>query len=84
MTLKRSIFVVFQHAATLLLVGALVTACASQPKKYRKKKECDCPKWNQLRAEPGNSVRACGIDQPSTYFCHPRIHIQTFSQNDPS
>lgn len=64
---------IFRLAATLLLVGSLVTSCASQPKKYRKKKECDCPKWNQLQAEPGNSVRACGNDRPSMYFCLPEI-----------
>lgn len=73
MALKRSISVFFQHTATLLLIGYLFTACASQPKKYRKKKECDCPKWNRIQSEPENSLRAFGNDRPTTYFCHPEI-----------
>lgn len=39
-------------AALLILVA---TGCRSQPSKYRKHKECECPKWNhrQLPREDG-------------------------------
>ena len=44
--------------AVLLFVAVFSTACgSSKPAKYRKKRECDCPKWNQLPA-PVNGVRA--------------------------
>jgi hypothetical protein len=28
-------------------IAAILTGCASTPKKYRRVKDCDCPKWNQ-------------------------------------
>jgi hypothetical protein len=44
----------------------------SQPKKYRKKKECNCPKWNQRgQADPRNSVRPLAEPTASPYYCGP-------------
>lgn len=43
----------------LFLLGLLLfTACASQPSKYRKKKECECPKWNMAKPVTGSPVHA--------------------------
>lgn len=45
--------------ATLLLVTLFLAACgSSKPAKYRKKRECDCPKWNQVPAANPSEVHA--------------------------
>ena len=44
---------------TLFILGLfLFTACATQPSKYRKKKGCDCPKWNMAKPVAGSPVHA--------------------------
>ena len=35
-----------------LALALLLGACASTPKKYRKKRGCDCPHWNLAPAAP--------------------------------
>jgi hypothetical protein len=36
----------------LALLVTLFAACSSQPSKYKRKKDCDCPKWNRIE-QPG-------------------------------
>lgn len=42
----------------ILLVILSVTACNSRPSKYRKKKGCDCPKWNLRKVPLDNGIHA--------------------------
>jgi hypothetical protein len=44
--IKGCLYVVF--AVTIVVSG-----CSSQPSKYRRKKGCDCPKWN-MHGLPAN------------------------------
>lgn len=57
-----------------LLMLVLLAACSSQPAKYRRKKECDCPKWNRAVPPPGNSERACSDAVKGPYYCGPASH----------
>jgi|GEM_PF-3473642 len=54
-----------------LVASALLVACSSQPSKYKRKKECDCPKWNRMAPAPGKSVRASLGEADSPYYCGP-------------
>ncbi len=36
----------------------VVTGCASQPSKYKRKKGCDCPKWNMHDLPDQRGIRA--------------------------
>lgn len=48
-----TLVIVFLTGATLL------SACgSSKPAKYRKKRECDCPKWNHVAPTKVNEVHA--------------------------
>jgi hypothetical protein len=44
----------------LLLAALLAAGCASSPKprKYKKKRGCDCPHWNLVPAAPQGAVHA--------------------------
>ncbi len=43
----------------LALPMALLIACgSSKPAKYRKKRECDCPKWNHVPTRGATGVHA--------------------------
>jgi hypothetical protein len=42
----------------LIVAFSLLAACATQPKKYRKKRGCDCPQWNMRSMPDGSPVRA--------------------------
>lgn len=46
--------------ALAFVAGAtLLSACGSgKPAKYRKKRECDCPKWNHVAPKKVNEVHA--------------------------
>lgn len=56
--MQRAHLPLFVRFATLLVVFGLFAACANQPKKYRKKRECDCPKWNLRQPPTGSQVHA--------------------------
>jgi len=45
-------------ATVLLLVVGAALSCSSRPQKYRKKRGCDCPKWNHRHAPAPNGVHA--------------------------
>jgi len=49
------LYTMARPALTRIMIGiqiaAILTGCASTPKKYRRVKDCDCPKWNQ-RTKP--------------------------------
>lgn len=42
----------------LSVICVLASCGSSKPAKYRKKKDCDCPKWNHVDPKPGSSVHA--------------------------
>jgi len=44
--------IIASRTLLVLAIGLLAAGCASGPKKYRKKRGCDCPKWNQAPARP--------------------------------
>lgn len=45
----------------VLVCIATLTACGSgKPAKYRKKRGCDCPQWNQAPAPEQDGTRAMG------------------------
>jgi hypothetical protein len=46
-----------QLLAALLVLGTLY-GCRTQPRKYRKKRGCDCPKWNLHQAPGPQGVHA--------------------------
>lgn len=50
------------HTTTwhFLIVLAMIfaTSCASTPSKYKKKKGCDCPKWNQRTTPSERPIHA--------------------------
>jgi hypothetical protein len=43
---------------TIALVMTFATGCASTPSKYKKKKGCDCPKWNHRLTPSERSIHA--------------------------
>lgn len=47
-----------------VLLGAVIilTSCSSRPSKYKKKRGCDCPKWN-LRTLPGERPIHANLDR---------------------
>lgn len=55
--------------AALLFAMVLVTGCGtSKPAKYRKKRDCDCPKWNQVpTANPTGIHASAATWKKSTY-----------------
>ena len=55
----------------LVAAFLLLQACNSQPAKYRRKKECDCPKWNRVAPAPGNSAHASAGPAGAPYYCGP-------------
>lgn len=40
-------------SVALVLLFVLFAGCSSQPSKYKRKKDCDCPKWNRIE-QPGD------------------------------
>jgi starvation-inducible outer membrane lipoprotein len=39
-----------------LVLALMMCACASTPKKYRKKRGCDCPHWNHVPAKAAKAA----------------------------
>lgn len=58
-TMRNTIAPTARLMAVLLLATLFLTACgSSKPAKYRKKRECDCPKWNQVPTANPSGVHA--------------------------
>jgi|694.fasta_scaffold02685_17 hypothetical protein len=51
MSFRSGHILMLKLLAVLLVLGTLY-GCRTQPRKYRKKRGCDCPKWN-LHQVPG-------------------------------
>ncbi len=57
--MKNTIARPTRFMAVLLLASLFLAACgSSKPAKYRKKRECDCPKWNQVPNADPSGVHA--------------------------
>ncbi len=57
----------------IILVATSLTACNSRPSKYRKKKECDCPKWNHRKLPLDNGVHA-NLDHHKPYGANTQVN----------
>ncbi|MBP6311606.1 MAG: hypothetical protein WAR83_04440 [Flavobacteriales bacterium] len=60
----------------IILVILSVTSCNSRPSKYRKKKECDCPKWNHRKLPLDNGVHA-NLDHHKAYITNSQVNKLT-------
>gem|GEM_PF-2356164 len=63
----------FSWFLVVALAAFLATSCASTPSKYKKKKGCDCPKWNQ-RLTPGERPIHANLGRRTTLW--PSVQAQ--------